>query len=151
MADISLFYKNQNLVHSIVHKRFYNHPDKEDITQVGFIGLYKAAKSFNPSKSKFSTYATYCITNEIFAFIKKNKKNKVEYLDERSIIDYRAPDYEVRLEDMFPWITDKEMEILKMRLNRMKCSEIAKKYNCSKQRISYIIRSIYQQWKSQKS
>ncbi len=47
---------------------------KDDLTSEGMLGLIKAAMSFDPAKSKFATYATRCILNEIFMFIRKLNK-----------------------------------------------------------------------------
>ena len=50
-------------------------PDFEDLMQTGYIGLIKAARTFNKDKSKFATYALTCIRNEIFMFFRKENKN----------------------------------------------------------------------------
>lgn len=66
---------NINLVHYFAQKikleesGFY---DYEDIFQIGSIGLVKAAKTFNGSV-KFSTYASRCISNEIYMFLRKKR------------------------------------------------------------------------------
>lgn len=50
--------------------------DEEDFFHVGVIGLMKAIDSFDLSrKVSFFTYASKCVTNELFMFIRKNKKN----------------------------------------------------------------------------
>lgn len=51
--------------------------DKNDLVQVGVIGLLKAIKSFNISKNiEFKYYAIKCIDNEILMFIQKQKRHK---------------------------------------------------------------------------
>ena len=49
--------------------RFSSHRSSvEDHIQVGLIGLLKAIRNYDPEKSKFSTFATVCIRNEIFRY-----------------------------------------------------------------------------------
>lgn len=38
------------------------------------VGLVKSAKSFDPSKSKFATYSTRCMDNEVRMWLRKNQK-----------------------------------------------------------------------------
>ena len=66
-----LFNENTKLVHYVINKSFQGLKtyisgyDYEDIVQVGNIGLWKACLSYNPDKSKFTTYAIRIIYNEI--------------------------------------------------------------------------------------
>lgn len=151
MADISLFDENQKLVHHIVNKHFWSYPDREDITQVGLLALYRASIKFDPEKAQFSTYAYNTVKREIFKFLKKNSKKKVERLVDYDIIDYRSEDRHVNIRDVLPWVSDHELDILNMKLKGIRYSEIGKKYKCSSQRIGFIVRSIYKRWKSQES
>ena len=50
----------------------------EDLYQVGCIGLWKAAKSYNPEISKFSTYACRLIRNEIYGELRKLRRTTAE-------------------------------------------------------------------------
>ncbi len=81
-----LVLKNQRLVYYLVQKMGINQGSSEydDIVSEGMMGLIKAAITFEPSKKyQFATYATTCINNEIFMFLRKNKKyvNNI-YLEE---------------------------------------------------------------------
>ena len=61
-----------------VSKRFktYNYC-KQDLVQIGNIGLIKAVTTFNPARGiSFITYATICIDNEILMFIRSLKKHQ---------------------------------------------------------------------------
>lgn len=50
--------------------------NKDDLIQEGYIGLLTAERSYDPSKGiKFSTYATLCIRNAMFLYIRQNKKH----------------------------------------------------------------------------
>lgn len=46
----------------------------EDLVQIGYIGLIKAARTFNSDKARFVRYACICIRNEIFMFLRKECK-----------------------------------------------------------------------------
>ena len=68
---------NTPLVRSM-SKRFSNCIDKEDILQIGYIGLIKAVKGFDPSFGvKFSTYAVPLILGEIKRYIRDDGAVKV--------------------------------------------------------------------------
>lgn len=67
--------ENQPLVYYLVKKFGVEREDYEDIVSEGTIGLIKAAKTFDASKNvKFATYASRCIKNEIFMYMRKEKK-----------------------------------------------------------------------------
>ena len=47
----------------------------DDFISEGMMGLVKAAKSFDPTKGvKFATYATRCINNEFFMYLRKLRR-----------------------------------------------------------------------------
>lgn len=49
--------------------------EKEEFLSVAFLGLTKAANTFDPEREiKFSTYAAVCIKKEILFFLRKQKK-----------------------------------------------------------------------------
>lgn len=66
---------NMSLVPFTIKKYFGITKDFEDLCSIGYIALIKAAKSFDETKTKFSTYASRCIRNEILTkyFRKENK------------------------------------------------------------------------------
>lgn len=66
-----LFEKNQKLVHSILWRKFPAFARDEDIRQEAMLGLWKACLSWDSSKSKFSTYSTRCILNQIYMYFRK--------------------------------------------------------------------------------
>lgn len=52
----------------------------DDMTQMGIIGLIKAVKNFDIEKqSRFVSFASTCIRNEILAYLKKQKKLQNEF------------------------------------------------------------------------
>lgn len=49
--------------------------DLDDYCQIGKIGLLKAIRTFDPEKGKWSTYASICISREIYKEVKKYSKS----------------------------------------------------------------------------
>ena len=67
---------NLRLVAHIIKKYYASYRDQEDLISIGTIGLIKAASSFNSSKgTKFATYASRCIENEILMHFRQKKKS----------------------------------------------------------------------------
>ena len=71
----NLVVENEKLIYSIVSK-FYG--DKEDLFQVGVIGLMKAYENYNSDfDTKFSSYAYKYIYGEIYQYVLRNKNIKL--------------------------------------------------------------------------
>lgn len=155
---------NLRLVTDICNKYFSN--SSEDINiliSIGIEGLIKAVDNYNINKNnKFSTYATYCIRNEILMYFRKKSKLidpiLIEQYEDDDNLKWQERIKDTTLEDPF----DKELveEILSMLdlfEERKKefvllyfgfygkpytCEEIGKMYNVTKQYVSRQIRSV---------
>lgn len=58
-------------------KRFLNTGiDYDELCSIAYLGLTKAAGSFNAEKGKFATYAIRVVHNEILAYLRNNKKHR---------------------------------------------------------------------------
>ncbi len=69
--------QNRSLVYGICSK-YSSYTDKEDLHQVGMIGLINAYKNFDSKKNvKFSTYAFPYIVGEVSKYVRENKNIKV--------------------------------------------------------------------------
>lgn len=69
--------ENQKLIYSIVNE-FGNELNKEDLFQVGVLGMIKAYKNFDDTLNiKFTTYAYTYILGEIKKYIREDKGFKV--------------------------------------------------------------------------
>ena len=69
--------QNSNLVYSICSK-YQGYRDKEDLHQVGMIGLINAYNNFDKEKNvKFSTYTVPMVIGEIKRYIRDNGAIKV--------------------------------------------------------------------------
>jgi len=74
----SLFLSHIFIVDGIIKKLYYNNYLKDDLRQVGLLGLFKAANKFNNNLGvKFSTYASYFVLGEIKRELRYNKNIKL--------------------------------------------------------------------------
>lgn len=86
-AREQLVQKNIGLVKSIVSRYIARGVEKEDLIQIGVIGLIKAIDNFDTTyEVRFSTYAVPMIAGEIRRFLRDNGAIKVS----RSIKDHRV-------------------------------------------------------------
>ena len=121
--------------------------DLEDCIQVGLIGLLKAIRNYDPDQSKFSTFATVCIKNEIFRHIKKNKQKTVGPSHNIGAKSVLRGDNSYTPKDNF-WevvpecLTDKEKLVLRMKVENYTHREIAHRLSCPKNQIKHIIRKV---------
>lgn len=74
--DIIVRYNIKFVIYYINKKYYTLWFDKNDLVQVGNIGLLNAVETFDISYNvKFSTYLSKCIDNEILRFLKSEKKH----------------------------------------------------------------------------
>ena len=74
-ARVTLVNHNMRLVVHIV-KKYVGTMDSDDLISIGSVGLLKAIKTFDYTKgTRFATYASRCIDNEILMTLRANKKN----------------------------------------------------------------------------
>lgn len=77
MELTNLILENQNMIYKITHY-FENYGSKEDLFQVGCIGLIKAYKKYDESYgAKFTTYAYPYILGEIRKYVREDKGIKI--------------------------------------------------------------------------
>ena len=135
--------------------------NKEDLISEGMVGLVKAAKTYDLSKSKFPTYASYCINNSFFMYLRKLNKytGKEISIDSTIGIDNEGNelcisdilnDKKDNIEDLITNLDlnsfiDKQkaidLKIIKLKLQGKNHKEIAKEVNLSQ---SYIARKLIQ-------
>lgn len=78
-ARTKLIEHNLRLVAHIIKKYYGNSAEQDDLISIGTIGLIKAVSTFNYGKgTRFATYASRCIENEILMYLRKNSKIKGE-------------------------------------------------------------------------
>lgn len=75
--EMEVLKENERLVYSII-KKYEHYYDKEDLYQVGMIGLMNAYRHFDANyQVKFSTYAFPYIIGEVTKYIREDKSIKV--------------------------------------------------------------------------
>ena len=85
--------KYKNFVKAIAKSYFLIGADKEDIIQEGMIGLYKAVRDFDASKTNsFKGFADICITRQIITAIKTATRQK--HIPLNSYISLNKPVYD---------------------------------------------------------
>ena len=86
--------ENHGLAASLVRGFYRDHPlyDFDDLLQVALMSMLKAYRKFDPERGKFSTFATYCMRNDLIKFI--NKQNRLKQ-KERSLSSKHNKEYEV--------------------------------------------------------
>lgn len=151
---------NKNLVYFVIKKYFPSFYDDEDIFQVGWIGLWKACIAYNSSKSKFSTFATRCILNEIrMEFRERARLNELcdkasldepLYLDKDgdavtlahiipdSSNDYCAVDYDVSF--LKGRLSERNVEVFKLSIYGFTAAEIGRAFGYTRAWASRIIK-----------
>lgn len=78
-ARQTLILHNLRLVSHIVRKYYSAAKNQEDLVSIGTIGLIKAVDSYNcDNGTKFATYASKCIQNEILMSFRNQKKHASE-------------------------------------------------------------------------
>lgn len=76
VAERELFERNQRFSYHLAKKYLNGERDLEDLASIANIGLLKAYKRFDPKAgSKFITFASRCMTNEILMSIRRDKKH----------------------------------------------------------------------------
>ena len=166
-ARSRLIEHNLRLVAHIIKKYYSTYRDQEDLISIGTIGLIKAVSSFDYTKgTKFATYASRCIENEILMHFRNKKKSMHDvYLsdsidtdkdgnaitlidimpDETNILD--SIDLNIQSHKMYQLIqanlSEREKKILTMRYGLygtrpLTQREVAKKLDISRSYVSRI-------------
>ncbi len=80
-ARAKLIEHNLRLITHIIKKYYSTTSEQEDLISIGTIGLIKAVSSFDYTKgTRFATYASRCIENEILMSFRKKRKAQNEIL-----------------------------------------------------------------------
>lgn len=75
--------KYKNLVRQKAHTLYLAGGDHEDLLQEGMLGLFKAVREYNLDKeASFYTYASTCITNQMYKAITSSMRQKHQPLND---------------------------------------------------------------------
>lgn len=105
---IKLFNDNMKLSYYVANKYKNCGIDYDDLVQISMMGLWKACKTYNPELTKFSTYATMVITNEILLTLRKRKHKDLVY---PISLDYIYDDLGVAMVDLIPDESDTQISL----------------------------------------
>ena len=114
----------------------------EDYIQAGLIGLLKSIRKFETGKSRFSTFASVCIKNEMLNLKRKNKRDLVIFNED--MVNSHHPEF--ISSSFFEYLPDcleeEDKFIIKLKLMNHTNSEIADYLSCSKSTVSNKIKRI---------
>lgn len=152
--------ENHNLIYFYLNR---HNLDAEEFYDIAAIGLIEAARTYKEEKANFSTYAVFCIGNEIKTEYKKRTlkreipkslimsesqaignlentyltkiKSKTENLEEKICT-------EDLIKKTMRKLDDRKKKIMIMLIDGYKMSDIAKELNVSHQRVQQIRKDI---------
>lgn len=88
----------KDIVNMKANKFFMVGSEKDDIVQEGYIGLYKAIKSYNDEKqNSFKTFAGVCIERQLITAVKNSNRQK--HIPLNSSISLNATVYDTESSD----------------------------------------------------
>jgi RNA polymerase sigma factor (sigma-70 family) len=120
----------------------------DDYVQNGLIGLLKAVRNHDPKKSKFSTFATVCIRNEIINLKRKLTKKSARHVVFNSafvdeIVKTNGYNKESNIKEFLPdSLSEEEKFIIKLKLQNYTNKEISDFISCSRDVLLNKIRNI---------
>lgn len=155
MTKQQLIEDNMKLVYHLVHREYPTYIHDEDIIQCGMLGLCRAAEKWDETKSKFSTFAMFCIRSEIqMEFRRRAKHQGILSLDYEvddgegctcAFGDIVAGDEDVPYFDIgidLSKLNEKERLMVELLPTGMSQCDIASELGVSKQYVNKTIRKI---------
>lgn len=120
-----------------IAKTFAKHRELDDLIQVANLAVVQAQKTYDPEKSKFTTYVYRKIIWALLSYVKKNDT------PQHCELEYYACDCNVRddlidLEDAVNKLTGKHYTVIRLRLDGLLLREIGEMLNLTKERIRQI-------------
>ena len=157
-AKNKLIEHNLRLVAHIIKKYYSTYRDQEDLISIGTIGLIKAVSSFDYTKgTKFATYASRCIENEILMHFRNKKKSMHDvYLSDSIDTDkdgnaialanlipdpnneYCKIDYDISF--LSGKLSERDMEVFRLSIYGFTAAEIARAFGYTRAWASRIIK-----------
>ncbi|MGC8861596.1 MAG: RNA polymerase sporulation sigma factor SigH [Armatimonadota bacterium] len=102
-ASEHLLYKYRGLVRTKVRSYFLVGADREDLLQIGMIGLWQSIMDYSPDKQiPFLSFARICVERHVITAIKAATRRKQSPLNNAVSLDYFAeePDCDYDLSDV---------------------------------------------------
>ena len=139
---------NINLVHYLIHRKFYYIEENEDVFQEGILGLILRIHKFDPDRGiSLSTYVSYWIMKKIREYIKKDTEysniEEVSYVDEKAVMQLESVERKLIVHKALCILTEKEKKIIIHRYGLfgntpLTLRELSAKIKLSKSQISIL-------------
>lgn len=154
MTDVEfeqIFNENKKLVYLVIKKRFPTFMHDDDVIQSGYIGLWKAINTYDENKYAFSTYAYWCIYNEISMYFRNLKTHlpsedkAVKEMVPMDALFHMVGDRSVNWVDikgLLTAISEQERQIIILRLFGWTQKEIAEYVHITQAHVSRILKKM---------
>ena len=139
---------NINLVHYLIHRKFYYIEENEDVFQEGILGLILGIHKFDPDRGiSLSTYVSYWIMKKIREYIKKDTEysniEEVSYVDEKAVMQLESVERKLIVHKALCILTEKVKKIIihpygLFRNTPLSFRELSAKIKLSKSQISIL-------------
>jgi len=118
-ASEHLLYKYRSLVRTKIRSYFLMGAEKEDLLQIGMIGLWQSIMDYSPDKDiSFLSFARICIERHVITAIKTATRRKQSPLNNAISLDYCTDecDSDFNLEEVL--VSDTELDPEELLLRR---------------------------------
>lgn len=144
MNDLdALIRENKPLVYLVINRDFPEYAMDDDVIQEGMIGLWYAAKAYDPAKAKFSTLAVPAIRNNIGMYLRKQKQANIVSLDDDECLEAYHPRDSFEYVDLRGWISTLnpvQQHVVCLRLEGMSMKDVSKVIGCTHQNVSFMLK-----------
>ena len=164
----------ENLIESKVKAKGYHYYsfDYQELLQCGRLAVYKSILAYDNKSSKFSTFVSHVIDNELINYLRKlssqkqkinsdtvplNNQGEIEYINDTGNTSYipmssneKTPEREFLDEEALSYaikevglkLSDMEFDILKLQLQGLKQKEIAENLHISLKSVENALKRI---------
>ena len=148
--------ENIKLVYAVINTKYPTLVTDEDIAQAGMIGLCLAAENWDENRSKFSTFAWNCISNEIYQELKRrNKYSNDISLNTKIAEDMKIEDKLIGESDVdyvdttgvMRKLSPREKEVFELLQRGLSAADVTKHMGWSRHRTNACMRKIKSLWR----
>lgn len=113
-GDIENLYKsNKNLMFHIANKFLNLNLEYDDLMECGDLAFVKAIKIFNPNKSKWATYFSKVMVNEIL-MVNRKRNREVDTISIETVICEDSDNNVLTIQDVIPSAKDTFNEVVNL-------------------------------------
>lgn len=136
-----------NMVNKYIHLNDTERTSiKDDLIQEGKLGLIKAYRTYDPNRDvRFSTYAWYCIRNQLYKFMKKHNKYKNlidEYIQSEAKIENTSCEPKRESSVLVENLTNREETFVDLKIKKYDNKEIKRIMSISESQLIHLINNI---------